>query len=94
LIPDVRNHDNLWRISINLDEQDCYHPHNYNEKKRIIEKEKKERWRRRIFSAEFSLCPQPVENFFIYFATAKFYEYNVMSSFFSSYKNKGYSLYL
>ena len=50
-------------------------------KKRTIEKERKERWRRRrIFSAEFSLCPQPVENFFIHFATAKFCEYNVMTS--------------
>jgi hypothetical protein len=31
-----------------------------------------------------SLCPQPVENFFIHFATAKFCEYNVMNTTFTS----------
>lgn len=63
-----------------MDKQDYYHPHNDNEKKRTIKKEKKEQWRRIIFSAGFSLCPQPVENFFIHFATAKLCEYNVITS--------------
>lgn len=57
----------------------------------MIEKERQEHWRRRkIFSNEFSLCPQPVENFFIHFTTAKFCEYDDMGY---SYKNRGYSLY-
>lgn len=34
-------HHNLWRIFINLNEQDFYHPRNENEKKRTIEKERK-----------------------------------------------------
>ena len=41
-------HENLWRISINLDEQDYYHSHNNNEKRRTMEKESKERRRRRV----------------------------------------------
>jgi hypothetical protein len=32
---------NLWSISINLDEQDCNYPHNNNEKRRTMEKESK-----------------------------------------------------
>jgi hypothetical protein len=31
---------NLWRISINLDEQDCYRPHNDNEKRNNGERKK------------------------------------------------------